>query len=83
MIAGRTIQGVGGGGIVSITDILITDLFPLSLRGQVYSIFGAIWALASACGPPIAGALAEAAWRWLFYMNLPCLFLLNRLMLRI
>lgn len=35
LISGRTVQGVGGGGIVALTDILVTDLFPLALRGQV------------------------------------------------
>lgn len=35
LIAGRTVQGLGGGGIMSLSDILITDLFPLSVRGQV------------------------------------------------
>lgn len=71
MISGRVIQGLGGGGIVALTDILITDLFPLSLRGQAYGIFGMVWAFAAAIGPPIGGALADSDWRWLFYMNLP------------
>lgn len=35
MIAGRTVQGLGGGGILAVTDIMLTDMFPLSMRGQV------------------------------------------------
>ncbi|GAA6060654.1 hypothetical protein JCM10212_001210 [Sporobolomyces blumeae] len=72
LIAGRTIQGVGGGAILTICDMLIVDLVPIAERGAYFGIIGAVWALASAMGPPIGGALASAGqWRWLFYLNLP------------
>ncbi|GAA5857413.1 hypothetical protein JCM3766R1_000179, partial [Sporobolomyces carnicolor] len=39
---------------------------------KFFGILGAVWAAASALGPPVAGALASAGqWRWLFYLNLP------------
>ncbi|SCZ89118.1 BZ3500_MvSof-1268-A1-R1_Chr1-1g00969 [Microbotryum saponariae] len=77
VILGRSIQGAGGGGIltmfvVSQSEILVVDLVPLADRGAFFAIIGAVWALASAIGPPIGGALASAgAWRWLFYLNIP------------
>ncbi|GAA6035590.1 hypothetical protein JCM8097_004917 [Rhodosporidiobolus ruineniae] len=72
MLAGRSIQGIGGGAILTMTEIVITDLVPLAERGAYFGIIGAVWALASAIGPPIGGALASGgAWRWLFYLNLP------------
>ncbi|GAA5985852.1 hypothetical protein JCM11641_005320 [Rhodosporidiobolus odoratus] len=72
VIGGRSIQGVGGGAILTMTEIVVTDLVPLAERGAYFGILGAVWALASAIGPPIGGALASAgAWRWLFYLNLP------------
>ncbi|KDE09667.1 hypothetical protein MVLG_00073 [Microbotryum lychnidis-dioicae p1A1 Lamole] len=72
VILGRAIQGIGGGGILTMTEIVVVDLVPLAERGAFFGIFGAVWALASAIGPPIGGALASAeAWRWLFYLNLP------------
>ncbi|QRW06527.1 major facilitator superfamily transporter [Ceratobasidium sp. AG-Ba] len=71
LIAGRTIQGIGGGGIITLTDIIVADLVPLAERGPYLGIVGAVWAIASAIGPPIGGAFAESNWRWLFYMNLP------------
>ncbi|GAA6020017.1 hypothetical protein JCM10207_006760 [Rhodosporidiobolus poonsookiae] len=72
VIAGRSIQGIGGGGILTMTEIVVTDLVPLAERGQWFGLIGSIWALASAIGPPIGGALANAGqWRWLFYLNLP------------
>ncbi|GAA5882584.1 hypothetical protein JCM3774_002731 [Rhodotorula dairenensis] len=72
VIAGRSVQGVGGGAILTMSAIVLTDLVPLAERGVFFGVLGAVWALASAIGPPIGGALASAgAWRWLFYLNLP------------
>ncbi|KAH8810346.1 major facilitator superfamily domain-containing protein [Flagelloscypha sp. PMI_526] len=72
LIAARTVQGTGSGGIGTIADIIISDLVPLSERGLYQGLFAVVWAFASAVGPIIGGSLAErASWRWLFYMNLP------------
>ncbi|KAG8927325.1 hypothetical protein FRC01_007660 [Tulasnella sp. 417] len=71
LIAGRAIQGVGGGGILSLSDIVVADLVPLNERGTFIGLFGAMWAIASAIGPPLGGAFSQSNWRWLFYMNLP------------
>ncbi|KAJ7881325.1 iron permease [Mycena olivaceomarginata] len=65
MIAAR---GIGGGGIVTLTQIITSDLVPLAERGKYQGLIGMIWCLAS------GGALASQgnkAWRWLFYLNLP------------
>jgi len=71
MLAGRTFQGIGSGVILSLVEIVLADLVSLSERGSFQGAFGAVWALASATGPPIGGAFAKANYRWLFYMNLP------------
>ncbi|GAA6054816.1 putative Vacuolar basic amino acid transporter 5 (putative) [Rhodotorula toruloides] len=71
-IAGRSIQGIGGGAILTMAEIIVIDLVPLAERGSYMGILGAVWAIASVAGPPIGGGLATAgAWRWLFYLNLP------------
>ncbi|KAJ7482822.1 major facilitator superfamily domain-containing protein [Mycena galericulata] len=66
MIAARTIQGIGGGGIINLCEIIISDLVPLSERGIYQGILGLTWSFASGIGPPIGGALASTQWRWLF-----------------
>ncbi|KAH8106322.1 iron permease [Cristinia sonorae] len=72
LIAARTIQGIGGGGIINLTEIIVSDLVPLADRGLYQGILGLLWSFASGIGPPIGGSLAEkASWRWLFYLNLP------------
>lgn len=72
LIAARTIQGAGGGGVQSISVIIISDLVPLSERAIFLAIFGLTWATACAIGPLVGGSLADVGqWRWLFYLNLP------------
>ncbi|EMD39201.1 hypothetical protein CERSUDRAFT_112880 [Gelatoporia subvermispora B] len=72
LIAARAIQGVGGGGIINLTEIITSDLVPLAERGIYQGMLGLTWSFASGIGPPIGGSLAEkASWRWLFYLNLP------------
>ncbi|KAJ7633036.1 iron permease [Roridomyces roridus] len=82
-LAGRTIQGFGGGGILALTSIIIADLVPLQERGMYNGLMGITWSVAAAIGPVIGGILAEASrWRWLFYLNLPiCGFVLCLVML--
>ncbi|KAK6003842.1 hypothetical protein QM012_008692 [Aureobasidium pullulans] len=72
LIAARAIQGVGGGGLVTLVNICISDLFSLRRRGAYFGIIGGVWALASAIGPVIGGVFTEkVSWRWCFYINLP------------
>ncbi|EIW57943.1 MFS multidrug transporter [Trametes versicolor FP-101664 SS1] len=72
LIAARTIQGVGGGGIINMSSIIVSDLVPLVERGAYQGIVVLAWAFAAAIGPIVGGSLAQkASWRWLFYINLP------------
>ncbi|KAI0759674.1 iron permease [Trametes elegans] len=72
LIAGRAIQGFGGGGCISITEIIYADMVPLPERGKFQGIVATVWALACAFGPLVGGAIANSgAWRWLFFLNLP------------
>ncbi|KAI1104589.1 MFS general substrate transporter [Jackrogersella minutella] len=72
LIAARAIQGVGGGGIVVLTNICVGDLFSMRKRGMYYAFFGMVWAIASAIGPILGGVFTtKATWRWCFYVNLP------------
>ncbi|KAI5285640.1 hypothetical protein KEM54_000410, partial [Ascosphaera aggregata] len=74
MLVGRVIQGIGGGGILALGEILITDLVPLEVRGLWLGVFGSMWAIGTVTGPLMGGAFAEAGlsgWRWIFWINLP------------
>ncbi|KZT60146.1 iron permease [Calocera cornea HHB12733] len=76
LIAGRTIQGLGSGGIIALSEIIIADLIPLKERGLFIGLTSLVWAFASAIGPPVGGALSQnISWRWLFRINLPLTFI--------
>ena len=50
MLVGRAIQGVGGGGIIVLSEIIVTDLVPLKFRGNWFAVIGATWALGTVSG---------------------------------
>ncbi|KAJ6493194.1 iron permease [Mycena sanguinolenta] len=72
-IAGRVVQGIGGGGCISVTEIIYADLIPLPDRGKFVGVTATVANFSSsAIGPPIGGALsASNSWRWLFFLNIP------------
>ncbi|TVY37954.1 Efflux pump [Lachnellula occidentalis] len=72
MLVGRCIQGIGGGGILALGEVIITDLVPLASRGAYFGYLGSIWAIGSVTGPLMGGAFAQnVTWRWIFWINLP------------
>lgn len=74
LIAARVIQGIGGGGLIVLVNITISDLFAMRDRGAYFGIIGGVWALASSLGPVVGGALTQrVSWRWCFYIVSPWL----------
>lgn len=73
IIVGRAIQGVGGGGIIILCNISVSDLFSMRDRPMYYGLFGAVWAIAGALGPIVGGAFTtDVTWRWCFWLNCMC-----------
>ena len=60
LLVGRSLQGVGGGGLIALTEILVTDLVPLRQRGQWFGIISAMWSVGSVTGPIVGGAFAQS-----------------------
>jgi MFS family permease len=71
LVAGRFLQGVGGGGLVPVTLALVADIYPVERRGVPLGIVGAIQELGSVIGPLYGAAvLAVGTWRDIFWINL-------------
>ncbi|KAI0366692.1 MFS general substrate transporter [Pilatotrama ljubarskyi] len=72
LIVLRGLAGAGGGGIVSMAQIIISDVVSLRDRGKYQGIIGVVVAFGFAVGPLLGGVLAEkAGWRWCFWVTLP------------
>ncbi|KAF5677962.1 multidrug transporter [Fusarium heterosporum] len=71
LLGGRTLQGLGSGGILALTYVIATDLVSLRERGKWFGLISLNWAIGSILGPLIGGALVEVSWPWLFWINLP------------
>ncbi|ESZ93125.1 hypothetical protein SBOR_6497 [Sclerotinia borealis F-4128] len=59
LIVARAVQGVGGGGLIILVNICISDLFSMRKRGAYFGLVGMTWAFASAIGPLLGGAFTE------------------------
>ncbi|KNG46468.1 MFS general substrate transporter [Stemphylium lycopersici] len=74
VLVGRSIQGIGGGGIICLTEMVVVDTVPLRERGKWLSFFGAMWSIGTVAGPLLGGGLSQdVSWRWIFWINLPFL----------
>jgi EmrB/QacA subfamily drug resistance transporter len=72
LIAGRTVQGLGGGGLMMLLEIIVCDLLPLRERAQYLGVILSVASLGVAVGPTIGGAFANKnQWRWCFYISVP------------
>ncbi|PYH34914.1 putative MFS drug transporter [Aspergillus neoniger CBS 115656] len=74
LIIFRAFTGMGGGGITSIAQMIVSDVVPLRERGKYQGILGAVIAIANGIGPVIGGALSPIShnsWRWIFRLMLP------------
>lgn len=72
LIIARAIQGLGGGGLMVLSQAIVADIVPLRDRGKYMGFIGAMFAVSSVAGPLLGGLFTTTiGWRWAFWMNLP------------
>jgi EmrB/QacA subfamily drug resistance transporter len=72
LIAARALQGLGGGGLIALSQTIIGDAVPPRERGRYQGYFGAVFATSSIAGPVLGGVFSEHLhWSLIFWINFP------------
>lgn len=72
LVAWRGVQGLGGGGLIILSQAIIADIVPAKDRGKYMGPMGALFGVSAVAGPLLGGLFTDHAdWRWCFWINIP------------
>ncbi|KUJ13440.1 MFS general substrate transporter [Mollisia scopiformis] len=75
-IIARALCGLGAGGMMSLSSIIISDLVPIEIRGAYQSYVNIVFGIGSSLGAALGGAICDhLGWRWLFFLQVPMVIL--------
>jgi len=86
LVAFRFLQGLGGGALLSVSAVVVYELFPKEKQATASALFGIGIFIGPTIGPTLGGFITENfSWPWIFYINIPigiaaaisCMFLLG------
>lgn len=76
IVLGRFVQGIGGGGIYTVSLATVAKTYPERIRPRVMALLASMWILPGLFGPLIGSVLAETVgWRWAFLGPIPAIAL--------
>jgi MFS family permease len=66
-VAGRLVQGLGGGALTVALYVIVAQIYPPGLQPKIFGAFAAAWVVPALVGPFIAGVVGQyLGWRWVF-----------------
>lgn len=72
LVVGRAVQGLGGGGLMILSQAIVADVVPPRKRALYLSIMGIAYAVPMLVGPLLGGFFTDTVgWRWAFWINVP------------
>ena len=72
LVAARAVQGLGGGGLLSLAFVIVGDVVSPRQRGRWIGLFTSIFTVSAIIGPLLGGLLVDGpGWRWVFWSVLP------------
>ncbi len=77
LVISRAVQGAGAGGMMPLSAVIASDLFPMEKRGKIQALFTAMWGISSVTGPLLGGFIVSyTSWRWVFFINVPVVLII-------
>lgn len=74
LVAGRFVQGIGGGGLYTVSLAAVAKTYPERIRPRVMALLASMWILPGLFGPVIGSVIAESVgWRWAFVVPIPAI----------
>jgi EmrB/QacA subfamily drug resistance transporter len=74
LVVWRGVQGLGGGGLMILSQAIIADIVPARERARYMGPIGALFGLSAVAGPLVGGFFTDSAlfgWQWCFWINVP------------
>ena len=72
LISGRLISGLGGGGLIILSQATLSDVVPPRKLGTYMGVIGAVFAVSNVLGPLLGGWFVQVTgWRWIFWFTVP------------
>ncbi len=72
LVAARAVQGLGGGGLMSLAFVIVGDVVSPRQRGRYIGAFTGVFTISAITGPLWGGLLVDTVgWRWVFWAVVP------------
>ncbi len=74
LVVWRGVQGLGGGGLMILSQAIIADIVPARERAKYMGPIGALFGLSAVAGPLVGGFFTDHpafGWEWAFWINVP------------